>query len=174
MDRVLGGRQIVVSLLMILAAYCVPLFASADVNSGVEQAVRTYFADIPVMIEIARCESKFRQFNSDGTALHGGGNGGMVGVFQIYDMVHRVPASALGFDITTLEGNMGYARHLYMQLGTNPWNSAQSCWKNTPLSVSVSDANADMDVLLKRIETLTAFIAQLQQLLARQSDVAVS
>ena len=33
----------------------------------VEARVRAYFHDIPIMIAIARCESKFQQFRSDGS-----------------------------------------------------------------------------------------------------------
>jgi hypothetical protein len=90
---------------------------------AVEKQVRDYFADIPVMIEIARCESKFRQFTDAGNVLRGGSGGGMVGIFQFFESIHAETALGLGFDLLTIEGNLGYARHLYTSEGTTPWVS---------------------------------------------------
>jgi hypothetical protein len=95
--------------------------------SVVESKVRAYFADIPVMVAIAKCESKFRQFDHSGEPLDGGA-GGMIGIFQINGAVHKSYAASLGFDIDTVEGNLGYARHLYEESGTGPWDSSASCW----------------------------------------------
>lgn len=92
-----------------------------------EERVRAYFADVPVMAEIANCESRFRQFDSAGNPLNGG-SGGMIGLFQIHGKIHRAFALTLGFDIDTVEGNMGYARYLYQQEGTQPWISSFPCW----------------------------------------------
>lgn len=101
-------------------------------SAAVEARVRQYFADSAVMVSIAKCESGFRQFNSDGTPLDGG-SGGMIGVFQIGRAVHDEYAKSIGLDINTLEGNLGYARYLYAKDGTDPWLSSFSCWnmKNT-------------------------------------------
>jgi hypothetical protein len=101
---------------------------TAHAATDVETRVRSYFADIPVMIEIARCESGFRQFGEDNEPLDGGA-GGMIGVFQIHEQVHQSTALSLGHDIRTLEGNLGYARYLYEQEGVIPWISAYPCWQ---------------------------------------------
>ena len=93
---------------------------------NVEAKVRESFKDVPQMIEVARCESKFRQYTDAGNPLRG--PGGMVGVFQFYESIHTPGALALGFDITTLEGNLGYARHVYNTEGLTPWNSSRWCW----------------------------------------------
>lgn len=108
----------------------VPLAASAQVglNVDTESVVRTYFADTPVMIEIARCESKFRQYAANGDPLYGGAGGKMVGVFQVYSDIHKSFAHTLGMDIETLDGNMAYAKYLYEREGTRPWLSSASCW----------------------------------------------
>jgi hypothetical protein len=105
---------------------------SSDPNAGVAAAVASYFGDIPVMIAIAKCESGPRQFQSPGVPLHGG-NGSMIGIFQLDQTIHTAPALALGFDINTVEGNMSYARYLYGIEGTEPWISSFGCW-------NVSDA----------------------------------
>ena len=41
-------------------------------SAVVESRVREVFAYAPVMVEIARCESKFRQFTDAGTVLRSG------------------------------------------------------------------------------------------------------
>ncbi|MES2966336.1 MAG: hypothetical protein V4668_00950 [Patescibacteria group bacterium] len=125
---------------------------------AVEKRVREYFADIPVMIEIARCESKFRQFTDSGSVLRGGGNAGMVGIFQFYEIIHKKAALALGFDIDTVEGNLGYARHLYTQSGHTPW---ASCVPDViPVATTLSTANKELQIKL-----LTQVLTLLQELL---------
>ncbi len=96
-------------------------------SAGVEARVREYFKDIPVMIPIAKCESGFRQFDSNQQPLHGG-TGTMIGVFQIGEEYHRTTAQSLGLNIDTLSGNMAYARYLYERDGTDPWLSSFQCW----------------------------------------------
>ena len=95
----------------------------------VKAQVETLFSDIPVMSAIAKCESNFRQFTDSGNVLHGGA-GTMIGVFQFDEDVHASNALALGYNINTVEGNLGYARYLYTKQGTDPWVSSLSCWKN--------------------------------------------
>lgn len=111
---------------------------STDPNAGVAAAVQAYFADIPVMIAIAKCESGPRQFQADGDPLYAGTDNLMVGVFQIDAAIHTLPARALGFDITTLAGNMGYARYLYGAEGTDPWISSFSCWSYAAAGAATS------------------------------------
>lgn len=84
-----------------------------------EARVRKYFADLPIMIDIAKCESGFRQFNDDGTVLLG--HGLYLGVFQIAEKIHADFAKSIGMDIYTLDGNLAYARRLYNNEGTHPW-----------------------------------------------------
>ena len=96
-------------------------------SADVARAVAQYFSDIPVMYAIAECESNFTQYNPSGTVLNGG-SGGMLGVFQINGSVHKSFAASLGDDITTLQGNMAYARYLYDESGTDPWVSSEPCW----------------------------------------------
>lgn len=121
----------------------------------IEAKVRAAFADVPVMIEIAKCESKFRQFTDAGNVFYGGTGGGMVGIFQFYESIHKPIATALGYDLATVDGNIAYARHLYKEQGVTPW---QSC---VPATVPVLDANTQ-----KRIELMKQIIDLLQQLLA--------
>lgn len=101
----------------------------------VEEYVREYFADIPVMISIAKCESNFRHVGKDGNVLKNSMGSSAIGVFQIMSSIHAEDAKKLGFDIATIEGNAGYARHLYEKQSTKPWEAdkaSESCWGKTP------------------------------------------
>jgi hypothetical protein len=142
-------------------------------SAEVEKQVRSYFKEVPAMVEIARCESKFRQYNDSGTVLRGGAGAGMVGVFQFYESIHAPAAKALGQDLTKLDGNLAYARHVYDTQGTTPWNSSRDCWQTTAYrtaaasTLTVTD-EATRAKLLEQISTLTKLIAQLQKQLAHQ------
>jgi len=97
----------------------------------VEEYVRNYFSDIPVMVEIARCESRFRQHNKDGEVLRGEVNNLDRGVMQINEYYHNADSDKLGYNILTLEGNTAYARHLFEKKGVGPWKSSIQCWGKT-------------------------------------------
>ncbi len=93
-----------------------------------EQYVRQYFRDIPIMIQIARCESTFRQLDEDGDIHRGRVNNADVGVMQINEFYHLDQAEKKNLDIHTIEGNTAYARDLYEREGTRPWASSKPCW----------------------------------------------
>jgi hypothetical protein len=96
-----------------------------------KQIVQEYFADSPVLIDIASCESHFIQFDADGTIHRGKVNPQDVGVMQINEKYHLSDSKKLGLDIYTLEGNMAYAKHLYEKQGTRPWEYSSKCWNKT-------------------------------------------
>lgn len=132
---------------MLAALICAPSFSSAQSNENIESRVREYFTDVPIMISIAKCESEFRQFGSSG-ALHGGAGGAMIGVFQVHETVHGDFARDNGMDISTLEGNLAYARYLYEREGTRPWLSSFPCWnKETVNPESASSAPQESSML---------------------------
>lgn len=101
----------------------------------VEQSVRSYFSDIPELIEIARCESTFRHLDEKGNLLRGVHNPDDVGVMQINEYYHGEVADRLGYDITSLDGNMAFARRLYTVYGTDPWSASSKCWKKPVLAL---------------------------------------
>jgi hypothetical protein len=101
-----------------------------------EERVREYFKDLPVMQEIAFCESTFRQFGADGQPLRGHVNGADVGVMQINEYYHADTAGKLGFNLETIDGNMGYARYLYDTQGVAPWIHSKPCWSKTPAALA--------------------------------------
>ena len=104
-----------------------PAPISAPVQTVREQ-VEAYFADIPIMVRIAGCESHFRQFETDGSVFRGEENHLDVGVMQINEHYHLDTAKGMGLDLHTIDGNMQYARYLYQHEGTAPWISSAYCW----------------------------------------------
>lgn len=94
----------------------------------IEQAVREYFADAPMLIEVARCESTFTHFGKDGKILRGRAVADDLGVMQVNEYYHGKTAKKLGIDIYTLEGNMAYARYLYEKNGLSDWSASKPCW----------------------------------------------
>jgi hypothetical protein len=97
-------------------------------SKNVKLFVEKYFADIPIMIDIARCESRNRQFTPTGNIIRGEINEFDVGVMQINEMYHLEDSRKLGYDIYTIEGNTAYARYLYERQGAKPWLSSSPCW----------------------------------------------
>jgi hypothetical protein len=104
-------------------------------SSNTEAEVRKYFSDIPVMIQIARCESHFRHTLADGSVLRGKVDNRDTGVMQINSFYHSKAATNLGLDITNLQDNMAYARHLYETQGIQPWRASSACWGATLASL---------------------------------------
>jgi len=90
--------------------------------------VESYFADLPIMVDISRCESRFHQYDSDGSVYRGEINNLDVGIMQINEHYHSATAKKLGLDLYTIQGNVAYARYLYENQGTAPWSSSQACW----------------------------------------------
>ena len=103
--------------------------------SNTEAEVRKYFSDIPVMIQVARCESQFRHTLADGSVLKGKIDNRDTGVMQINSFYHSKAATNLGFDINNFHDNMAYARHLYETQGMQPWRASSACWGVTLASL---------------------------------------
>lgn len=105
---------------------------------SIKEEVENNFSDIPIMIEIARCESSFRHKDSTGNVLRGNVNKADVGVMQINEKYHADTAVRLGIDIYSLDGNMEYARYLYDTQGTKPWFHSSKCW-NSKREVAIAE-----------------------------------
>ena len=108
-----------------------PLPAPMPQVQTVEQYVRGYFADEPILAEISSCESHFRQFDKNGNVLHGEVVYEDMGLMQVNSTYHGKTAAALGLDLSTMQGNLAYGRYLYNKEGTTPWNSSKACWSKS-------------------------------------------
>lgn len=97
-------------------------------SKNVKRYVEDRFADTPILISIAKCESQNRQYDKNGDVLRGIQNNLDVGVMQINEKYHLKESQKLGFDIYTIEGNTAYAKYLYDREGAKPWMSSSACW----------------------------------------------
>jgi len=97
-------------------------------SKAVEAYVKDQFADEPILVDIARCESTYRQFDQTGNILRGKVNQGDVGVMQINEKYHADEAVKMGINIYTVEGNLQFGRYLYNKYGSDPWSSSAPCW----------------------------------------------
>lgn len=78
---------------------------------------------------IAACESGMKHYSEEtGNVLQGRITPGDVGLLQINSLVHGEDALRLGFNVWSIYGNIGYAIKLYIEKGTQPWNSSKKCW----------------------------------------------
>ena len=119
-------------------AYVVePVVLAQDVESKqaistttVEDVVKDYFKDIPILAKVAKCESQFRQVDENGDVLRGKANKFDVGVMQINEKYHLERSEKMGINIYSLDGNLEYARDLYNRSGTAPWSSSKPCGSN--------------------------------------------
>jgi len=94
-----------------------------------EAYVREYFSETPILAEVARCESSFRQVGEDGLVLRGKVNKSDLGLMQVNEYYHEKKASELGYDLESVDGNLAYAKYLYDKEGTQPWKASSKCWK---------------------------------------------
>ena len=104
---------------------------SIPTSKELEKKAKAYFINNPILVDIARCESNFRQLDKNGNILRGKINKGDLGLMQINEYYHADAAKDLGLDLTTVEGNMAYAKYLFNKEGTQPWISSSKCWNQT-------------------------------------------
>jgi hypothetical protein len=113
---------------------------TVDPNFGIKNRVIEFFEanDAAEMIPIIKCESRFRHYEPDGTPLMNREGSSATGVAQIIASLHPDPKVLIvhnkrhdmdlavsDFDITTFEGNIGYALVLYQVRGTRDWKCSQ-------------------------------------------------
>ncbi|MEK7390760.1 MAG: hypothetical protein AAB635_01325 [Patescibacteria group bacterium] len=111
-----------------------------EIDVDVEARVREYFSDMPILAEVARCESHFTQTGKNGKIMRGIRNPSDVGVMQINERYHTKESKKLNIDIYTLDGNLAYARYLYEKQGARPWMASSGCWAQLVLS-NVQETN---------------------------------
>ena len=117
----------------------IAVIMEVDPNIGLEQVVEEFFManNAPEMIPIIKCESQFKHFKQDGTVLTNREGSSATGIAQILSSVHPDPKAVSlynkrfntdlapeDFDISTVEGNLGYALMLYELRGVRDWECA--------------------------------------------------
>jgi hypothetical protein len=110
----------------------VPVEVGTFTNEKLTEAfLRKEFAGAPILVEVARCESEFRQFGKDGKIVRGRVDNADVGLLQVNERYHGETAKKMNIDIYTVEGNVAYAKYLYAKYGTKPWTASEPCWSRS-------------------------------------------
>ena len=106
-------------------------------SKQIQSYLQQEYFDAPILIEVARCESEYRQFDKNGKVIRGRAVADDIGVMQINEYFHGETAKKLGLDIYTTEGNVAYAKYLYSKYGLKPWSASAPCWnKNGDIALS--------------------------------------
>lgn len=95
------------------------LVAQQGESQEVIDAIISHFPEEPVMVEVARCESKLNP-SADRKGIDGG-------LFQI-NQVHLPALAELELNRYDLEDNLAYSRILYNEQGLGPWYMSRYCW----------------------------------------------
>ncbi len=98
--------------------------------------VTKYYADTPILADIAWCESRLRHTEKDGDIFRGVVNSNDIGVMQINTKYHEKQAESMNLDLYTLDGNLAYAKYLYEKEGVKPWASSKACWGSVSTKIS--------------------------------------
>lgn len=104
-------------------------------RKAIEAYLREHYADTPILVEIARCESTFMHYKN-GEVVRGRVDNADVGVMQINERYHLETAKKLGYDIHTIEGNVAYAKYLYEKSGSRPWSASEPCWGSKVIAMN--------------------------------------
>jgi soluble lytic murein transglycosylase-like protein len=107
---------------------------SFTTSSDIQSYLHEQYFDTPILIEIARCESEFRQFDKNGNIVRGRVNADDVGVMQINEFYHADTARKMGLNLKTAEGNVAFGKYLYAKYGTSPWSASEPCWSKAKVA----------------------------------------
>lgn len=87
------------------------------------------YKDFLRLRKIGYCESRWQQYDTDGSVLAGRVHPPDKGIFQINESVWGERIVEVGYDIESSEGNIDFAIWLYKQYGSKPWYPSKSCWR---------------------------------------------
>lgn len=102
-----------------------------SISEKIILSAKKYNTNQVISLKIASCESGQNQFNQDGTVLRGSKDHDDIGIYQINQHFNGADAKKLGFDITSVDGNINYGNYLLSTQGTTPWNASRNCWKTS-------------------------------------------
>lgn len=106
-------------------------YASNSSTTTIKAILEKEFRNVDIrLVDVARCESRFRQLDKNGAPLRGEINPKDVGVMQINEKYWLAKSKQLGYDIYTLGGNIEMAKHIYKVQGIQAWNWSSPCHKH--------------------------------------------
>lgn len=88
----------------------------------------------PVLVPVCSCEStgspynEPQQYTRDGSLVQGRITPSDWGMCQISTRYWLTESQELGYDLTTEDGNIQMANHIYHNHGIKHWNASRGCW----------------------------------------------
>lgn len=131
----MAQKSLIASFILVVGAWLVTAgiyIAKATIEPNTlyaKEIVEVPIIEIPPVLErIAQCESGNTHYRHGQVIMNANTNKTVdIGKYQI-NSIHSKEATRLGFDLTTEDGNEGYALYLYHNFGTEPWYSSIKCW----------------------------------------------
>lgn len=95
--------------------------------SDLAQQIRAVFADAPLMVRVAKCESGLVH-RQNGELIRNRKGSSARGVFQVLMRVHQPQMYKMGLNPERTDHYLAYVRYLYDQYGLKPWQASEHCW----------------------------------------------
>ena len=89
--------------------------------------IRAVFADAPIMVRVAMCESGLTH-RENGELLRNKNGSSARGAFQVMMSYHGPEMRKMGLDPRRTDEYLAYVRFLYDQQKLAPWKESQACW----------------------------------------------
>lgn len=109
-------------------------------NSGsvsrdtIQDVLSAEFGPNSPMLDVAWCESGFKQFESPNRVLRGRITPADIGLFQINAEYHEDYLRV--YNVYSVQGNIAYAKKLYERNGLRDWKASKSCWEKRPITAT--------------------------------------
>ncbi len=109
-----------------------PRIVKADtITQTIEVPAEQRLSDYPILVKICNAESGGKQFKANGDVIRGRVNPSDIGICQINEEINNDQARRLGFDIFTEKGNEDMAIWMFVNEGTDPWDSSKAGWSKS-------------------------------------------
>jgi hypothetical protein len=89
--------------------------------------IRAVFADAPIMVRVAMCESGLTH-RENGELIRNKKGSSARGAFQVMMSYHAPEMKKMGLDPRRTDEYLAYVRHLYDQQKLAPWKETRACW----------------------------------------------
>jgi hypothetical protein len=103
-------------------------FERSPERSDLARQIKAVFADAPLMVQVAKCESGLVH-RENGVLFQNSDGSSARGVFQVLMRVHKTQMHKMGLNPEHIDQYLTYVRHLYDQQGLKPWQASKHCWK---------------------------------------------
>jgi len=122
-------KAIVVAVLALLLFLPVQTLELAEVQP-IRQETIDPWVGYEELKTICTCESGLIH-EVNGKVVRGQINSEDIGICQINRFYHGKRATSLGLDLMIKEDNIAFAKLLFNEQGSRPWNWSRSCWEKS-------------------------------------------